>query len=502
MQTHSAAILLPLTSLPDNAPIGVIGKEAYRFIDRLSEAGISYWQMLPVHFFDGHGCPYASPSAFGGNPLLLNHEDIDLLLKPQTAVEFSKIDFQSLYETKLPQLIQWASTQVKDLEDQVESLLEKLKEDYFWVHDLCIFLVLRDQLGYEWTKWPKEFQDFSKAEEFILNKHKDDYQAQMYLQFEFHRQWKELKNYAHNKGVKLIGDIPIFVSAHSFDCWRWKTIFKVDQQTGIPHFITGAPPDDFSADGQLWGTVNYAWNNHEVQNDLFNWWIKRLEYSLELFDLIRIDHFIGIYHVWESEFGHKTAANGKWVKGNGAAFLQAVKNHFPQMPFIAEDLGALSQEVIELRDQFHLPTMKVFQFSISDNPHNEHLPSQVVEHSCYYSGTHDNNTLMGWLHEQQAQNQHFPKLFKERLDIDLDMLDEKEVRYEMIKKIAHSKASMVIFPLQDIFGFDGDSRINVPGTVDGNWQWRLRPTDWSESDWQTFLETLKETHRLRERAGK
>lgn len=493
MNKRSAAVLLPLTSLPDEAPIGLIGKEAYHFIDKLSEAGIEYWQMLPVHFFDKEGCPYASPGAFGGNPLLLSIEEIDNKISYLP----HNINFEELYRYKNPLLDDWAMNYLQDHREEVYQKVEAFKEKYSWVHDLAIFLTLRETFGNYWTKWPKEYLDFEKAELDVLGKDalSEIYLTQVILQCEFHEKWNKLKDYASSKNVKLIGDIPIFVSAESFDTWRWRSLFKMNQDTGIPHVVTGAPPDDFSEDGQLWGTVNYAWNNPEVLDDIIAWWIKRLEYSLDLFDLIRIDHFIGIYHVWESPEGEKTAAKGHWVNGNGEALLSAIKKHFPEMPFIAEDLGDLSQEVCDLRDKYELPTMKVFQFSINDRPDNQHLPSLVPKECCYFTGTHDNSTLMGWLHENMTDDK-FVKQFHQRFGVIPTPQNEEEIRKLIINKVVQSQAKLVVIPIQDIFALDASARINVPGTEEGNWKWRLSPDQWDESLWRDFTSTLAEGSRL------
>ncbi len=480
MLKRSAAILMPLTSLPDNAPIGLIGKEAYHFIDHLSSAGITYWQMLPVNLFDQYGCPYASPSAFGGNPLLLSVPEIDVDLSSSR----SKIDFNGLYQQKMPLLEKWARSQIdKNLE-----LIEDFKSKYFWASDLCVFLILKKIYGDFWTKWPKEYLNFENAQNYVFTHYKDEYHIQLFLQAKFHEDWNQLKDYAHKKGIKLIGDIPIFVSAESFDSWRFRSIFKIDQNSGEPSVITGAPPDDFSKDGQLWGTINYAWDNPEALPELIQWWKHRLSYGLELFDLIRIDHFIGVYHVWESPYGEKTAVNGKWVKGNGHALLSAIKEEFPHMPFIAEDLGALTQEVTALREEFKLPSMKVFQFSISDDAKNEHLPHLAQENTCYYSGTHDNNTLKGW-RDQESKSSHFVKLLESRFG-------KTPSHFDLLESIADSKASLVVYPIQDIFELGGEARINVPGTQNGNWQWRLLQEQWNETNWNHFIDILRRSDRL------
>lgn len=494
MNKRSAAVLLPLTSLPDEAPIGLIGKEAYQFIDKLSDAGIEYWQMLPVNLFDKEGCPYAAPSAFGGNPLLLSIEEID----KKVSYLPHDINFEELYRYKTPLLEQWAEAYLQTHRDEVLKKIETLKETYSWIHDLAIFLTLREIFGNHWPQWPKEYLNFEKAQFDVLGKDElhEIYLTQMILQCEFHEKWKNLKDYAISKNVKLIGDIPIFVSTESFDTWRWRSLFKIDIETGKPHVITGAPPDDFCKDGQLWGTVNYDWNNPDVLDDIIAWWIKRLEYSLDLFDIIRIDHFIGIYHVWESASDEKTAANGSWVTGNGEALLAAIKNHFPKMPFIAEDLGDLSQEVSDLRDKYELPTMKVFQFCVNDKINNQHLPSQVPNACCYFTGTHDNNTLMGWINENITDH-IFIEQFHQRFGLLPTANNEEDVRQLIVKQVVQSPAELVVIPIQDIFALDATARINVPGTSKGNWKWRLSPDQWNESQWENFISSLATGSRLR-----
>lgn len=485
-----AGLLMPLASLSGGQGIGDMGSEAYRFIDQLSNAGLTYWQVLPLNIFDLHGCPYASPSAFGGEGLLLSLEKLGVPASKLAYPNEARVDYQKLREHKRPILKDFIQQELKKSDSH--SLMEVFKTQHFWAHDLCVFLALREKFGIDWTGWPRELLEIEHARAFVNENLLTDYQVELYKQFAFERQWNELKAYAKAKNVALIGDIPIFVSALSFDSWRWGHLFKRDQKSGRPHVITGAPPDAFSVDGQLWGTLNYEWQTQTTE--LLWWWKERLAYSISQFDLVRLDHFIGFHHVWETPVGEKSAAFGKWTPSEGQKLFEMVKQEFPHMPFIAEDLGALTQEVTDLRETFGLPSMKVFQFSIDDNPTNENLPLEVSGHTFYYAGTHDNNTLKGWL-DENFEHPDFRQNLAVRLELEGD-LSLAEIIHEIQKVILNSKAQTVIFQLQDIFELGSEARINVPGTMNDNWSWRIESTQWDQSKWNQFAKIVKESGRV------
>lgn len=485
-----AGLLMPLASLSGGQGIGDMGSEAFRFIDQLSSAGLTYWQVLPLNIFDLYGCPYASPSAFGGEGLLLSLEKLGVAASELEYSNCERVDYHKLREHKGVLLKNFILSELEKAETIVK--LDAFKAHHFWAHDLCVFLALREKFGLDWTLWSRELLDIEYAHTFVAENLATEYQVELYKQLAFERQWNELRCYAKSKKVSLIGDIPIFVSALSFDSWRWGHLFKRDQKTGRPHVITGAPPDAFSADGQLWGTLNYQWQTQT--DELLWWWKERLAYSISQFDLVRLDHFIGFHHVWETPVSEKSAAFGKWTPSEGQKLFEMAKREFPHMPFIAEDLGALTQEVTDLREAFGLPSMKVFEFSIDDNPTNEHLPANVSEHTFYYAGTHDNDTLKGWLDASWA-HPDFRQNLALRLGLKSD-LSASELIHEIQKAILSSKAQTVIFQLQDIFELGSEARINVPGTMNDNWSWRLKSSQWNQAKWDQFAQTLKQSARV------
>ncbi|MCR9206469.1 MAG: 4-alpha-glucanotransferase, partial [Halobacteriovoraceae bacterium] len=389
---------MPISSLPGDGPIGDLGKPCFDFIDRLSELGAAYWQILPLNILDIHGCPYASPSAFGGEPLLL--DGTAFFLSGDKTENHDPVDYEKLHETKGKALIEFAKDKIKEAETQAK--IVKFTDQNFWVEDLAVFLTLREAYGDHWTNWPEGLQDIQVARKKVLESYGEDFQIHLWLQLTFHEQWKKVLDYAEAKNIQIIGDIPIFVAQESFDSWKAPELFKIDPETFQPYIVTGAPPDEFNDKGQTWGTLNYHWD----KEDLHDWWLKRLEYSNKMYHLTRIDHFVGFYHVWEVGINSEDAKLGSYVPSHGRVLLEKIQNHFPNMPFIAEDLGVLTEGIKKLRDDFNFPSMRVYQFSLEEEGKpetkvnvNEHYPENVPVHSFYYSGTHDNNTLKGWYEE-------------------------------------------------------------------------------------------------------
>lgn len=480
---------MPVASLIGEEAIGTFGKPCFDFIDKLKELGANYWQILPLNIVDKAGCPYASPSAFGGEPLLIESASLGLSLKSDKENDF--IDYEDLLENKYALLKEVASRKTKNSVEK-EKLLE-FCNDNFWVKDLCVFLALRDAYKTDWQNWPTELHRFDEAKEKVITSYEEDYWCHMWLQKIFHEQWQLVRDYAELKGIRIIGDIPIFVSANSFDAWRWPKNFKIDPETGMPIVITGAPPDEFNDQGQLWGTINFNWERESVHG----WWLKRLEYGNKLYDLTRIDHFVGFYHVWESSADASDARLGQYVKSNGHILLEKIEKAFPELPFIAEDLGVLNDEIRKLRDDFNYPTMRVYQFSLEEKEKpqtapqlNEHIPHNVPSFSYYYSGTHDNNTLRGWLEDSLENSDHYDQLSRR-----FNTQDINEWNDFIITDILKSSSDHTIFPLQDIFKMPGTARINIPGTEKGNWIWRLNMANWDQAEWIKFSQKLQESNR-------
>lgn len=487
-KANSCAVLMPIASLMRGEGIGNYHESARSFIDELSELGVSYWQVLPLGKTDIYGCPYASPSAFGMSHLMIDEKllGVEFNFKSST-----RIDYQALEKSKMKALLDYAAKEMAH-ESSIQRI-EAFKKEFFWAHDMAIFLSLKERNGDDWTQWHSDDKNFNKAEKKVLNDDLVLYNSLLLLESIAHEQWFQTMDYAHTKGIEIIGDVPIFVSRYSFDRWRWPNLFKVDEQ-GSPLVITGAPPDAFSSTGQLWGTLNYKWQ--ENRDEVINWWAKRISYLLKQFDLLRIDHFIGLYHVWESPASAPDASFGGWKKSEGDALLERLQREHPKMPFIAEDLGALSAEVTELREKYKLPSMKVFQFAIGEDKQNEHLPQNVRPTDLLYSATHDNNTMLGWIESELSSGSEFKENLESCLQIKhLETLQRSELHKILLENVLSSKARTTIFQWQDIQGLGSSARINVPGTQEGNWNWRMTIEDQNLKMTHTFKELLHTHHR-------
>ncbi len=482
---------MPVASLPEGKLIGNFLSASKKFIDQLSDLGVNYWQVLPLGKTDQYGCPYASPSAFGLSHLLIDESALGLELRgPLT----DRIDYEELEITKKQLLLKYALEE--SIKESAQARIAEFKNTYYWAHDMGIFLTLKDEFGADWTDWPAIYKDFSLAQEYVTGQKREYYNALLLLEVIAHEQWFETMAYAHSKGIEIIGDVPIFVSRYSFDSWRWPSLFKVEKKSGTPLVITGAPPDDFSSAGQLWGTLNYRWQ--EAKEEVINWWSERISYLLKQFDILRIDHFIGLYHVWESHGEAIDASEGQWVRSEGEALLERLKTDHPHMPFIAEDLGALSAEVTALREKFSLPSMKVFQFSIGDNPHNEHLPQNQKQENLLYSATHDNNTMWGWIEAERTHNEKFLGQLSSLLGIkDIDSISKEQLKSTLLHTILNSKARTCVFQLQDIMGLGESARVNVPGTIEGNWNWKMKSEEWDILAANEFSKLLHLTNRTK-----
>lgn len=480
---------MPLFSLPSNGGIGDIGADCFEFIDSLHELGANYWQILPLNLVDKGGCPYASPAAFGAEPLLIDASSLGI----QYFQEFQhEIDYETLRERKLTLLNDFVREKRQD--PQAKAAIESFCEKYTWARDLAVFLSLREAYGESWSDWPRELWDLDVARQKVSDHYADSLHNNLLLQVLFHEQWKKVREYCELKKIKIIGDIPIFVSADSFDAWRWPELFKIHPNTMKPLVVTGAPPDEFNEEGQLWGTVNYHWDSPK----LTKWWLDRLKYCQDLYHLTRIDHFVGLHHVWESSPQASDARLGEYIPSKGRMLLKAIAHEFPDLPFIAEDLGVINDDIRSLRDEFHYPTMRVYQFSLEEKGKpltapsvNEHMPKNVPEHAFYYSGTHDNDTLYGWIEEvfnDPERSQQLKERFAEESKPAL-------VHRKIIKDILQSQARDVIFPLQDLFFLSSQARINVPGTSEGNWSWRFSKAQWDHELWMAWKEEFKATQR-------
>ena len=473
---RSSGILLHPTSFPSRFGIGDLGREAYRFIDFLKDAYQQYWQILPLGPTGFGNSPYMCYSALAGNPLLISPEklhDEGLLSDGDFAnfPEFSldNVDYQRVESAKTPLLKKACSNfKANPTKKQQQAFAEFCDSKAYWLDDYTLFMALKDSNGgASWNNWDK---DIAKRKPKAIEKAKkelaDGIFFHKFLQFQFYSQWSELRKYANNCGVKIIGDIPIYVAHDSADVWGNPDIFCLDKDTGEASLMAGVPPDYFSATGQLWGNPVYDWKQLEKQK--FKWWVQRFEAMLDYVDIIRIDHFRGFEAFWAVPLGEETAVNGKWIEAPGDKLFETIKKQLGTLPVLAEDLGTITPEVEALRDKFDFPGMKVLQFAFGGDAGNPYLPFNVQENnSVIYTGTHDNDTTVGW-YEKASDVE------KSNLSFYLGSISHDGVHWDLIRLALASIANVAIFPLQDILGLGSNARMNIPSLGEGNWEWRYR----------------------------
>jgi 4-alpha-glucanotransferase len=479
LDQRRAGILLHPTSLPGPFVGGDIGHAAYRFIDFLADSGCSVWQMLPLGPAHLDGSPYQCLSVHAGNPLLIS---LDWL------VDKGWLDFSNVHEPR-----DFSSFRTKCLNSAYHSFVEennaewnkKLKvfaeQQAAWLDDYALFIVIKQQQnGNPWNEWPEPFVQQDAAAMHGAQIQYADHIAQIeFEQFIFFTQWHELREYAHSKDVYLFGDMPIYASYDSADVWACRENFLLDQN-GNAEFVAGVPPDAFSEQGQRWGNSLYDWNYMQSSN--FEWWTQRFATQLELFDLIRIDHFRGLEACWQIPADEETAINGKWVRSPGRELLQVLNKNFKSLPLIAEDLGLITEEVIKLRKEFSLPGMKILQFAFNGDRKNPYLPYNHERECVVYTGTHDNNTTLGWYQQLGKQEKCYLHDY-----LGAQESDTLDMPWVMNRMALASVANLAILPMQDILSLDASHCMNVPGTTEGNWLWRF---DW-EQLWPGLSSDLK-----------
>ena len=470
--TRSAGIILHPTSLPGPDGIGSLGPESYQWIDFLESSGCRLWQVLPLGPTGYGDSPYQAFSAFAGNvylvsPTLLLADglltDADLLDRPDFPSD--RVEYGDVISWKLTILERAFTNYQKSSSSELKSELAKFQASQAgWLEDYALFMAIKQsQNGVSWDQWPKPLRNRDeKALNTFRRSNPDAIQRHIFRQFLFFRQWGNLHAYANQKGVKIIGDIPIFVAYDSAEVWARPDLFYLDAQ-GKPTVVAGVPPDYFSPTGQLWGNPLYRWDIHK-QNG-FSWWIERIRATLTLVDIIRLDHFRGFAGYWEVPAAMTTAEVGRWVPGPGADLFEAVREALGGLPIIAEDLGEITPDVIELRDSLNLPGMKVLQFAFSETPDHPFLPHSYTENFVAYTGTHDNNTSLGWYRSASAAEQDFARRYLGR--------SGENISWDMIRAIWSSVAVMTLATMQDFLSLPGEARMNQPGRAYGNWTWRM-----------------------------
>ncbi|HEY7751673.1 MAG TPA: 4-alpha-glucanotransferase [Ignavibacteriaceae bacterium] len=473
---RSAGILLHPTSLPGKYGIGDLGSEAYKFVDFLKEAGQTLWQVFPLGPTGYGDSPYQCFSAFAGNPLLISFEKLkedgflsSSELENVTFSDVKKIDYGKVIEYK-KSVLKKAYSNFKNNSHGLENDFEKFcKAHKGWLNDFALFMACKNYHdGAVWSSWEKGLvQRNKKVLVEWVKKLSDEIQFQRFIQFVFFRQWKSLKEYANKQGIKIIGDMPIFIAYDSADLWANKELFTVDEE-GKLTFVAGVPPDYFSATGQLWGNPLYKWD--EMEKDDFLWWRNRFSSLLELVDVVRIDHFRGFEAYWKIPGDAKTAEKGKWTKAPGEKLFKSLKKHLGELPILAEDLGVITPPVEALRDQFRFPGMKVLQFAFGTKMEKKFLPHNYVQNCVVYTGTHDNDTTKSYF-EKEKLNKGKNDIY-EHAQVYLNYQGD-DILSELIRVAYASTANIVIIPLQDILGLGSEARMNFPSTTGGNWTWRF-----------------------------
>lgn len=497
---RSAGVLLHPTSLPSPYGIGDLGPSAFAWVDSLVRSEQSWWQTLPLGPTGFGDSPYQSLSSFAGNPYLISPDLLiqDGLLKKDDVAgprfPAAVVDYGSVIPFKVKMLeLAWhnfrrsASQALKKEYDQFST------EQAGWLDDYVLFMALKDyNKGASYQDWPDDLIRRNPTALAAARRSLGETQQQhRFRQFLFFRQWSALKKYANKFGIRLIGDVPIFVSADSADLWANPKLFLLGEDNR-PEVVAGVPPDYFSPTGQRWGNPLYDWT--ALKETGYAWWVRRLKATLSHFDLVRLDHFRGFEAAWHISANAPTAEEGEWVPGPGADFFQAIKKALGGLPLIAEDLGDITPEVRQLRDQFNLPGMRILQFAYSHQPENAFLPHNYVPNTVVYTGTHDNDTTRGW-YEALPQNE---RQFIGRM-LGKPTIEPREISWELIRLAWGSVADMALAPLQDLLNLDGKARMNMPGRQEGNWQWRVTPDQPVEQSLQGLHEFTWLYNRMRTR---
>jgi len=468
-----SGVLLHPTSFPGPYGIGDLGPEAYKFVDFLVASGQSLWQVLPLGPTGYGDSPYACYSAFAGNTLLVSPEQLikeGLLDSAPTASHHDRIDFGEAHKLKDQILRRAYELYTKTTDTSLRSAFETFAQRQAnWLEDYALFRALKDAHGgVAWNEWEPTLE--SARDEL-----REEVEAHMFYQFLFFRQWFALKTYANERGIQVIGDLPIFVAHDSADVWTNPEQFKLDKN-GKPIVVAGVPPDYFSSTGQLWGNPLYNWER--MRADGFKWWIERVRATLTVVDIARVDHFRGFAACWEIPGGDKTAERGQWVEAPGKELFTAIRKTLGELPIIAEDLGVITPDVVALREEFGFPGMRILQFGFGSDSKNIDLPHNYVPNVVAYTGTHDNDTTVGWFQSVagEGSTRTAEQIERERkFCMDYLNTEGKEIHWDFIRGVLASVANTAIIPLQDLLGLGTEARMNLPNSTEGNWAWRYKP---------------------------
>lgn len=469
---RASGILLPVASLPSKYGIGCFSKEAYAFIDKLVEAGQSYWQILPLSPTSYGDSPYQSFSSFAGNPYFIDPEALveeGLLTKEECeAFDFGsnpvEIDYEKQYRQRF-RLLRLAYGRSRIAENQ--EFLRFVAENADWLEDYALFMAVKERFdGVAWNEWAEDIRKrWSFAMDYYRRECYFDIEFYKYLQFVFFGQWRKLKQYANANGIRIIGDIPIYVAFDSSDAWANPEMFQFDGEY-LPTAVAGCPPDSFSATGQLWGNPLYRWEYHRQSG--YRWWRRRMEHCFMLYDVVRIDHFRGFDEYYSIPYGDETAEYGHWEKGPGMELFRALRAGLGEKEIIAEDLGFLTESVERLLEDSGYPGMKVLEFAFDPREKSDYLPHTYDKNCVVYTGTHDNETLVQWYKGLDEESRAFAEAYMNNA-----ATPDKEKYWDFVRMAMMSVADTCVIPLQDYLGLDKEARINKPSTLGGNWLWRM-----------------------------
>ena len=494
---RASGILMGISSIPSKYGIGCFSKEAYDFVDQLEKAGQQYWQILPLGPTGYGDSPYQSVSTFAGNPYFIDLEELikkELLTKEECEAcdwggSESYVDYEKIYLSRYKLLRKaYEKADLKTNPDYAEFL----KEEKDWLQDYCLFMAIKnEQKGICWIDWPEELKDrHSKAVKEAEKELAEEIEFYRFQQYCFTTQWRKLKAYANKKGISIIGDVPIYVALDSSDAWANPEMLQFDEDYD-PKAVAGCPPDAFSATGQLWGNPLYDWK--ALKKDGYGWWVQRMTHCLELYDVVRIDHFRGFDEYYAIPYGDKTAERGKWEKGPGMDLFHTLDKKIKDLRVIAEDLGFLTESVLEMLKESGYPGMKVLQFAFDRSEDSSYLPYKYDHNCVVYTGTHDNETTKGWLENLQGHDLKFVREY-----INCYEQPVNDCVWALIRTALSSVSDLAVIPIQDYLCLGNEARMNAPSTLGDNWKWRLTANQISE----TTLYHMREVTRIYGRLAK
>lgn len=489
LKQRGAGVLLHISSLPSPYGIGVFDNNAKHFIDKISDMGFTYWQVLPFNPVDSSGSPYCSPSAFAGNYLFINPQGLkDMELVSDEDVKsniYNSTPYTADYEFAAEKRLTLLKKAFMNIDDSVAKEIKNFEINNPWLTDYAIFMAVKEtENGKPWWEWTKKHANYFEC---IKNIYSFEEKAAFwkFVQFIFFKQWNNLKEYANKKNIAVIGDMPIYVAMDSVDVWSNLPLFLIDEKTLKPEKTAGVPPDYFSENGQLWGNPIYNW--HAMKKDGYSWWISRIRTALTTYDVVRIDHFRAFASYWQIPADSQTAKTGEWAEGPKMDLFSKVFEEFPDAPIIAEDLGVFGEDVVQLLKDTGFPGMKVVQFGFDPSSDSSHLPHNASINSVNYVGTHDNNTILGWLWEASEDERKFALDYA---GFQGDNWGEGGYYSQSCRKIIEavwrSSSNTAIIAFQDMCGFGADARMNIPGIADKNWRFRTTAETIDNIDYDYF----------------